>query len=360
MSAAAQFYLATIAVYICVNVIASWALDIQFGVTGVLNFAFIVFQAIGAYTAGILSLGPASSSGGFQHYIGGWRLPFPLPIIGAMVVAGLLAGVVGLISLRRLRSDYQAMVMLVISVIATSVAESEINIVNGSAGLSLITNPMISLVHASRQGQTWVFVGFSALCTVIVGIAMYALVYSPYGRVLRAVRENDRAIEALGRSATRARLEVFVIGGALAGLSGALLVEFVGAWAPNGWLYPETFVFFTAVIVGGRGSITGVAIGAALVAVGVQQALEYMPISASPTVLASLEWIITGMLTLAFLWLRPQGLLPERRRRFPIPGHVGLGPAQPSVGDAGAMDARTPEDGAATLPSRRDRGEPSA
>ena len=217
------------------------------------------------------------------------------------------------------------MVMLVISVIATSVAESEINIVNGSAGLSLITNPMISLVHASRQGQTWVFVGFSALCTVIVGIAMYALVYSPYGRVLRAVRENDRAIEALGRSATRARLEVFVIGGALAGLSGALLVEFVGAWAPNGWLYPETFVFFTAVIVGGRGSLTGVAIGAALVAVGVQQALEYMPISASPTVLASLEWIITGMLTLAFLGSARRDSCPSGDDDSRFPGASGRG-----------------------------------
>ena len=59
-----------------------------------------------------------------------------------------------------------------------------------------------------------------------------------------------------------------MIGGALAALSGALLVEFIGAWAPSGWLYPETFVFFTAVIVGGRGSVFGVAIGAALIGVG--------------------------------------------------------------------------------------------
>ena len=146
---------------------------------------------------------------------------------------------------------------------------------------------------------------------------MYAVVYSPHGRVLRAVRENEQALEALGRSATHRRLEVFVIGGALAGLSGALLVEFIGAWAPSGWLYPETFVFFTAVIVGGRGSVAGVAIGAALIGVGIQQAVQYMPIGSDPTVLAAAEWIITGVLTLVFLWVRPQGLLPERRRRFP-------------------------------------------
>jgi branched-chain amino acid transport system permease protein len=316
MSAGTQYYEITILVYICVNVIAAWGLDLQFGVTGVLNFAFIIFQAVGAYTAGLLSLGPSSSSGGFQHYVGGASLPFPLPILGAMLVSAALSAVVGLITLRRLRSDYQAMVMLVVSVVATTVVTAETGLVNGAAGLALIANPMASLTDLSRQTQSWIFVAFCSAVTLAVGAVMYAIVYSPHGRVLRAVRENEHALEALGRSATRSRLEVFVIGGALAGLSGALLVEFIGAWAPSGWQYPETFVFFTAVIVGGRGSISGVAIGAALIGVGIQQAVQYMPIGSDPTLLAAAEWIITGVLTLVFLWARPQGLLPERRRRF--------------------------------------------
>jgi ABC-type branched-subunit amino acid transport system permease subunit len=69
-------------------------------------------------------------------------------------------------------------------------------------------------------------------------------------------------------------------------------------------------------------------LGAALVGVGVQQAVQYMPIGSDPTVLASLEWIITGLLTIAFLWLRPQGLLPERRRRFPPRREPGLAPPE--------------------------------
>lgn len=316
MSAATQYYIATILVYICVNVTGAWGLDLQFGVTGVLNFAFILFQAVGAYTAAMLSLGPASASGGFQHYLFGVHLPFPLPILVAMLVGGALSAVVGLITLRRLRSDYQAMVMLVVSVVATVVAESVIGLVNGNAGLSLIPNPVTGLTGLSRQTQTWLFVGLCAVFMVIVGAFMYALVYSPYGRVLRGTRENEAAIEAMGRSATRSRLQVFVIGGALGALSGALLSEFIGAWAPSEWLYPETFVFFTAVIVGGRGSVSGVALGAALVGVGIQQAVQYMPIGSDPIVLASMEWVITGLLTMIFLWFRPQGLLPEQRRRF--------------------------------------------
>jgi branched-chain amino acid transport system permease protein len=328
MSAATQYYIATILVYICVNAIAAWGLDLQFGVTGVLNFAFILFQAVGAYTAAMLSLGPDSSNGGFQHYLFGVHLPFPLPILGAMLVGAAISAVVGLITLRRLRSDYQAMVMLVVSVVATVVAESVIGLANGATGLSLIPNPTVGLTGLSRQTQTWLFVGLCVAFMVVVGVIMYALVYSPFGRVLRGTRENEAAIEAMGRSATRARLQVFVIGGALGALSGALLAEFIGAWAPNGWLYPETFVFFTAVIVGGRGSVSGVALGAALVGVGVQQAVQYMPIGSDPTVLASLEWIITGLLTIAFLWLRPQGLLPERRRRFPPRREPGLAPPE--------------------------------
>jgi len=316
MSAATQYYMITILVYVCANVIAAWALDLQFGVTGVLNFAFIIFQAVGAYVAGVLSLGPSSASAGFETYVGGARLPFPLPIIGAMLAGAALAAVVGLIALRRLRSDYQAMVMLVVSVVATTVVTSETGLFNGAAGLSLIGNPFQGLAGVSRQTQQWLFVAFCGAVMLVVGAVMYAIVYSPHGRVLRAVRENERAVEALGRSATRARIEVFMIGGALAALSGALLVEFVGAWAPSGWLYPETFVFFTAVIVGGRGSVLGVAIGAALIGVGIQQAVQYMPIGSDPTVLAAAEWIITGVITLLFLWVRPQGLLPERRRRF--------------------------------------------
>jgi branched-chain amino acid transport system permease protein len=316
MSAATQYYIVTICVYVAVNMIASWGLDLQFGVTGVLNFAFIIFQAVGAYTAAILSLGPASASGGFQHYLVGLKLPFPLPIVGAMLVGAALSAVIGLITLRRLRSDYQAMVMLVVSVVATVVAESVIGLFNGSAGLSLIPNPVQALTGLSKQTQDWYFVGLCAIFVVIVGALMYALVYSPYGRLLRGVRENEAALEAMGRSATKARLQVFIIGGALGALSGALLAEFIGAWAPSGWLYPETFVFFTAVIVGGRGSVSGVAIGAALVGVGIQQAVQYMPIGSDPTVLAAMEWIITGLVTLIFLWVRPQGLLPERRRRF--------------------------------------------
>jgi branched-chain amino acid transport system permease protein len=314
MSPAVQLYLITLFVYFFVDLMVCWGLDLQFGVAGVLNFAYIIFQAAGAYTVAVLTLGPSTGNGGFQHYIGGARLPFPIPLLAAMVVGVLLSLVVGFIGLRRLRSDYQAMVMLVVSVIATAVADSQLNLVNGPAGLALVPKPLASSISMGPLGYGWLFVVFSGVVCLLVGWLMHRIIESPLGRTLRAIRENDRAAAALGRNVDGRRLLVFAIGGAVAALSGGILVEYVGAWSPAGWLYPETFVLFTAIIVGGRANVLGVALGALLIPVGLQQAVEYIPIVNSPTVLASLEWVITGIVTITFLWVRPQGLLPERRR----------------------------------------------
>jgi branched-chain amino acid transport system permease protein len=144
VSAATQFYITSVAIVACIDIIAAWGFDLQFGTTGINNFAFIIFVAAGAYTAAILSLGPSSSMGGFQSYVGGSRLPFPLPIIGGALVAGLLALAVGAIVLRRLRGSYEAIVLLILSLIATGVAEAQIGLVNGPAGLALIPKPFAS------------------------------------------------------------------------------------------------------------------------------------------------------------------------------------------------------------------------
>jgi branched-chain amino acid transport system permease protein len=109
----------------------------------------------------------------------------------------------------------------------------------------------------------------------------------------------------------------FVLGGVLAGISGAILVEFISAWSPGSWLYPETFVYFTAVIVGGSGNNLGVMVGALLVPVAFLEATRFVPQFGPPGLIDALQWIIVGVLALVFLWFWPRGVIPERRRRFP-------------------------------------------
>src|SRR5258708_24629932 len=82
------YYAANLLIYAGIDIIACLALNLQFGVSGIVNFSFIVFQAVGAYAAAVLSLPPDTANGGFQHYLGGFQLPLPFPWIGRAISGG--------------------------------------------------------------------------------------------------------------------------------------------------------------------------------------------------------------------------------------------------------------------------------
>jgi branched-chain amino acid transport system permease protein len=319
VSVAWQFYFSTLAIYLAIDIMAVWGLNLQFGVAGISSFAFIIFQAAGAYVASVLTLGPAQS-GGFQQYVGGANLPFPLPLVAAGLAGGLLALIVGLISLRRLRTDYQAMVMLVISLTATYIVDNETHLFNGPAGLSLVPKPLLGSLGLSLISYQWFYVGLSAVICVLIYLVVRRFTGSPLGRAMRAARDNEHAAAALGKNVLALRMTAFVAGGVIAGISGAVFVDFIGAWSPGSWLYPETFVYFTAIRVGGTGNNVGVAVGALLVPIGFLEATRYLPNIGYPGFVDALEWIAVGVLALIFLWFWPRGIIPERKRRFPRPG----------------------------------------
>ncbi|MCU1495118.1 MAG: hypothetical protein JWO62_2882 [Acidimicrobiaceae bacterium] len=316
MSTAMQFYVSNLLVYLGVDVMACLGLNLQFGVAGIVNFAFIIFQAAGAYTAAVLTLGSSSAGGGFQSYIGGARLPFPVPFLAAAVVGGLLSLLVGLVALRKLRTDYQAMVMLVISLIATTVATNATGLVNGSNGLATIPKPLQSVLGLSLVGYQWVYVAITFAFCALVWVGVHRITSSPLGRTLRAVRDNEAAAGALGKNVTVLRLVAFVTGGAIAGLSGAILVQFISAWSPGSWLFPESFVYFAALIVGGSGNNVGAAVGALLVPVAFLESTRYIPQFGYPGLVDALQWVVVGLLTLTVMWFRPKGVFPERPGRF--------------------------------------------
>ncbi|HWF57389.1 MAG TPA: branched-chain amino acid ABC transporter permease [Candidatus Dormibacteraeota bacterium] len=319
------YYLTNILVYAGVDIIACLALNLQFGVSGIVNFSFIVFQAAGAYTAAVLSLPPDSANGGFQNYVLGAQLPFPLPWIAGAVVGGLLSIPVGLVVLRRLRPDYQAIAMLVLSVIVNLVITNARPFLNGAAGLSLIPQPLSDQFNPYSAGYLWGYVGAAAVCALLVFLVAQRIVKSPYGRTLRAMREHELAVTALGKNPVVLKMTIFIVGGVMAGLSGAVLVQFITIWAPSTWLYPETLILFAAVIVGGRGNNIGALLGAVLVPVGFEEATRYLPQFGPPGLVPAFEWVAIGMLIIGFLWFRPKGVVPERPGRIPAASAPGGG-----------------------------------
>ncbi|MDQ6773389.1 MAG: branched-chain amino acid ABC transporter permease [Candidatus Dormibacteraeota bacterium] len=325
-----SYYITNLLVYAGVDVIACLALNLQFGLSGIVNFSFIVFQAVGAYAAAVLSMPPDTANGGFQIYVGGFGMPFPIPWIGATVAGAALAIPVGLVVLRRLRSDYQAIALLVLSVIANLVITNARPFLNGAAGLSLVPQPLSERLDPFGGGYQLLYVGITIACALLVLWLVNRIASSPYGRTLRAMREHELAAGALGKNAVALKMTIFIVGGAIAGLSGAILVGFIQLWAPSVWLYPETIILFAAVIVGGRGNNLGAILGALLVPVGFEELTRYIPQFGPPGLIPAFEWVAIGLLIIGFLWFRPSGVRPEPRRVFeggpePEPTWVELG-----------------------------------
>jgi branched-chain amino acid transport system permease protein len=315
------YYLVNLLIYAAVDAMACLALNQQFGIAGVTNFGFIIFQAAGGYTAAILAMPPDSANGGFQSYIGGWGLPFPLPWIGATLAGGLIALPFTFLVGRRLRGDFAAIGLLVTAVLLNLLATNYVPLFNGDAGLSLIPQPLQGEFNPLASGYKW---GLTVVA-LLLGAAVYwflrRVTESPYGRSLRAMRDNDAVADALGKNLLSLRTGMLVLGGAIAGLSGGVLVSYITTWSPAAWGYAETVVLFAAVIIGGAGNHLGAILGAILVPVGFEEATRYIPNSNNlpPNLIPSLQWVAIGLLIVVFLWFRPQGILPERKRVIKLP-----------------------------------------
>lgn len=315
------YYAENLLVFAGVDIIACIALNLQFGVSGIVNFAFIAFQSVGAYTAAVLSMPPDTSPEySWMIYVGGYHLPFPLPWIGGAVAGAILAVPVGLIVLRKLRNDYQAIALLVTSIIANTVVNNARPWLNGAAGLALVPKPLSDQIDPITDTYKFFYVGLTVICVAIVWFVAARIVNSPFGRTLRAMRDQELAATAVGKNPMALKMTMFIVGGAIAGLSGGILVGFLTVWAPSTWLYPETIILFAAVIVGGRGNNLGAVLGALIVPVGLEEVTRYLqqqyPNLGPPNFIPAMEWVLIGLFILGFLWFRPEGVRPEPRKVF--------------------------------------------
>ena len=338
-----SFYLSTLAVYFFIDVLLSYALNMQFGWGGVPNFALIMFQAAGAYAAAVVSLGPDTGINSFQSYVFGASWPFPLPLLVAVAAGGVLAVVVGAFSLRRIRRDYQAAILLIVSLVVTGLVVNMVGLVNGSNGLTGVPRPLSGVLSGlTYDGYQWVYAAWCAVVAAGVYLVVARLGRSAWGRALRAVRDHEDAAATIGLNPAGLRMQAFVLGGMIAGLSGGLLVEFLAAWSPAAWGYAETFAVFTAVILGGVGNNWGVALGTLLVQVIFLQVPTFLPQVGYTGLIDALQWVLIGVLWLACLAIRPRGLIPERRYRAATAAARAAPATTQTVPRAQAATASTP------------------
>ncbi|MFO1151121.1 MAG: branched-chain amino acid ABC transporter permease [Alsobacter sp.] len=300
-------YLAFFLTVAMLNAIVCLGLNLQWGQTGLFNVGIAGFVAIGAYVSALLTTPPTPA------HAGGLGWPIAAGWLAAMAAAGLASALVGALTLR-LRADYLAITTFGVAVVVHLVALNAQSLTGGAFGVGFIPRPFEAL--ADRPA----LFGLASLALVglVVGI-VYAglerLVRSPWGRVLRAIREEERAALSLGKNPTLYRVQAFALGGAIMGLGGALHAHFIGFIAPDNYQSALTFQVWTMLIVGGSGNNRGAILGAVLI--WALWSLSGFAISAvvpaqDQARAAALQIVAIGALLSAMILWRPRGLLGER------------------------------------------------
>ena len=300
-------YLAFFATMAGILAIAVLGLNLHWGYTGLFNGGIVAFFGAGAYGTMILGARPDPA------VMGGFHLPWIVAFAGGIALAGLVAWVVGRLTLR-LRHDYLAIATFGVGVALESVARNAQWLTGGARGMRGFPRPLEELI-----GNTFLYGLFFLALVMLVLIAVYIglerLVRAPYGRLLRAIREDEEAARSLGKNPEALRLQAFVIGSMIMGAAGALYVSYSAFISPQDMAPILTFQIWAMLIVGGAGNNRGAVLGAFLIW-AVWTASGFALARFAPTnwqlVTGSIQYILIGSVIVGMLLWRPQGLLPER------------------------------------------------
>lgn len=291
-------YLVTIAILVCIAALVGLALNLQWGQAGLVNFGVVGFVAIGAYATALSA----------PHI--GW-----LPAMA--VAAGLSAALSACLALLsiRLEENYLAIVTIGFGEVVRLVILNEDWLTNGALGIPDIPRPFASLGEAI--GGDTVFIVFALALVAIVFLVLEGMARSPLGRVLRAIRDDATVTSALGKNVFLLRVKAFAVGGAVMGLAGSLHAYYLTYIDPGQFTPIVTAYAFMAVIAGGRGSNVGLLVGAfSIMALleGTRFLKDVIPVI-DGVQLSALRLSLIGAGIVLLLILRPQGLVPEPKRR---------------------------------------------
>lgn len=299
-------YLVFFATVASILSIAVLGLNLQWGNTGLFNGGVVAFFGAGAY--GTLILGGTPQDG----LMGGFALPYLIALFGGMVIAGIVAWVVGLLTLR-LRHDYLAIATFGVAVAFENLVRNAAWL-GGAQGIRGFERP---LRDTFGNGFTYnlLFFVFVLALLILTYLFLERLIQSPFGRLLRAIREDETAAQSLGKSPSRIRLTAFIAGSVIMGLAGGLYATFYAFISPQDVLPILTFQIWAMLIVGGAGNNKGAVMGtfliwAAWTASGWALS-QFAPLEVQ-LYTGSIQFVLIGFVIVGMLMWRPQGLFPEK------------------------------------------------
>lgn len=290
--------------------IVALGLDVVWGWTGDFDLAFYGYLALGSYMTFVLTIGKPSPP---VEYILGWHLPVVVSMLIAIGVVVCLAAVIGAVALRNLRNIYFAVTTLGAVSALYLLVENYTPLFNGYNGVYGLINPGQTALNLTYNGYRIVLLIVVLLLLFLVYLLVQRLSRSPFGRMLRAVREDERAASGYGRGVFFSKYRAYLFGAALAGLAGALFAVFVSAFNPSAWAPQELLVIYAAILVGGRGNPRGVILGTFVVYIGLVELTRFLPSPAGrPDFAPAARQVLIGLMIILMLRFRPQGFLAER------------------------------------------------
>jgi len=299
-------YLAYLSIMTGIYGILSLSLNLQYGFTGLANFGHVAFFCLGAYTSTILVV-----------LVKG---PFILGLLGGMVAAGLFGFLIS-IPTANLKEDYWAIATLAAAEIVRLFFLNEDWIFGrgpyhgGAFGIGGIPRPLQSWFSATTY--PFFYLCIVILCLVLTYFTVRFLTNSPFGRVLKAMREGDDLPLAMGKDVSKFRMKAMAFGGAMGGLAGSLVAHFWSFIDPYQFMPIETFVVWAMVVVGGKGNNIGALVGAVIIQFFYISTLflkDFIPID--PQVLASLRMVVIGVLIVLIMLFMKEGLIKEKKRVY--------------------------------------------
>ena len=299
-----EAYLTAMLVFAGIYALMALGLNVIWGLTGMVNLGLVGFFAVGAYASALLT-----------KY---WLWPMPLGWAAAGLAAA-LAGAVMAVIVARLRGDYLAIVTLGFAEVVRLVASNEVWLTNGTDGISGIPGPWRGAV--SPQEFNLIFLGLVWTAVLVAFVLLARLSHSPFGRVLRAVREDEDVAAVAGKGVLWFKVRAFCLGAAVLGVAGALYAHYNAYIAPEGFAPLLTIYIVLALTAGGVGAMRGAVLGALLVLLlleGTRFLAQEIP-GVTPVQKAALRESIIALSLILLLRFRPQGLIPERTRTKAAP-----------------------------------------
>lgn len=283
-------YLINLAILFAIYAILAIGLNLIVGYTGLLSVSHAAFYGIGAYSTAIL--------------LTRFDINFFASVAIGIIVASILALLIGLI-LSKFSGDYYALCSLGFNAIVFSIFLNWQDFTRGPLGISGISRPSLFGVNLSSNMS---FLIVSLVFLILVYLVSLFITSSSFGRVLKAIREDEKVIQVFGYNTSYYKLAIFIIGSGLAAIAGSLFASYISYIDPTTFNIAESIFILSIIILGGLANLRGSILGA-LFLILLPEILRFVGF---PTdIAAQMRQVVYGLLLVLLMLYRPQGLMGE-------------------------------------------------